>query len=98
MTNSKLRKRVADKTDLPISMIEEIEKNLWKSVRYYLTHPLEAKKGIMINGFIRFRPLPIARIKQYLKEHGESLDPEQIEFYNNYLKLLSDDKEERDDE
>ena len=44
--------------DLPDFLHEDIEffhKHLWKGVRYYLQHPLEAKYGILLQGFIKFK-------------------------------------------
>jgi len=64
----------AKETGLTFEQVRVLEREFWKSLRYYLSHPLLTGKGIMISKFMKFFPkqenLYMARTlskNQYLK-------------------------------
>ena len=46
----------SEETGYSVEEIKEFEKHFWESIRYFLSHPLETKKGILISKFLKIFP------------------------------------------
>ena len=88
MKNREIIEKVSQRTNIPEAQIEVIESQLWLGVKHYLSNPLTAKQGILLNTFVTFTPPSVKTIKWYLQEKGDVISEEEREFYNNYLKIL----------
>jgi hypothetical protein len=91
MTRKDILIKVSKETGLSERHILEVESYLWKSVKEFLSTPLDAKQGILINEFISFKPPSIKKIEWYLECKASQISKEEKEFYNNYLKILKDE-------
>lgn len=60
--------------------VKNVHNNLWESIRYYITNPLESRRGIILNEFIKFE-IPEERIQNYLDKQRDNLSEEKIKFY-----------------
>lgn len=88
MKNKGVIERTASRLNMSEEHVAVIESQLWLGVRYYLSHPLEANGGILLNQFISFNPPPVKRIEWYLEKQGHKITEEEREFYLNYIKIL----------
>ena len=77
---------------IPKKKIDYIINHFWETLRYFITHPLETKKGIKIDGFLKFY-IPVKRTIRYRdKALARKTNVEQFkEFYNQLLKNISDE-------
>lgn len=64
----KILKKVAEETGYPLDLIEFWYKEFWSSIRYYITHPLEAKEGIHLDSFIDLT-IPESRLYRYIQRN-----------------------------
>ena len=79
------------KLKLPRDKLEFIVKELWKSVRYYITNPTEAKSGTLLNEFANFYINPHS-VKRKLKTVlDKGIKPKKIELYEQLIKHLHED-------
>jgi hypothetical protein len=88
MKNRGVIERTAARLNISEAQVEVIESQLWLAVRYYLSHPLEANGGILLNRFITFNPPSVKKIEWYLEKQGDSISEVEREFYLNYIKIL----------
>lgn len=72
--------RLREKYD--VNTIELVEKNFWIALRYFVTHPLEVKKGIQINRFFKLK-LRLSKLKW--KVENLNLPETKKELYNKLI-------------
>jgi len=79
----------AEETGLSKQHVELIEKQFWDGVRYYLTHPLLAKGGILLHGLGKFfmKPFIIRRVLNRLLERSNGEPTNRIKFYQTLLEF-----------
>jgi hypothetical protein len=83
-------KEIADKHGIEPEQVHFINSNFWRGVRYFLSHPLESKKGILIKGLFNFELNP-KKIKRYLDEKSDRLTEEEILFYKQLYKQVTNE-------
>jgi hypothetical protein len=67
--------KVAKETGFSREIVQQVENTLWNGVRYYITHPLESRRGIRLRYF-GIIELKIYNMEKYLekrmaKEHNK---------------------------
>jgi len=79
---------VAEETGLSKKQVDYIIKNFWDSIRYYLTHPLEAKAGILINGWGSFymNIFNLKKYKKHIETNEDSNVTDKVNFLNEMIK------------
>lgn len=81
---------VSEETGYSKEHIKIVVKQFWNSVRYYITHPLESKKGILLQPFFKFfiRKYNTEQfLKRFLEKQNGNITPK-VEFYQKLLKQL----------
>ena len=53
--------KVAEETGYDIKLVAYVVNNFWKTLRWYLSNPLETKFGIIIEKFIKIE-IPLMRV------------------------------------
>lgn len=88
-TQSDIIYYTAEETGLSKKHVEHIEQQFWGAIRYYLTHPLLAKGGILIQGFGKFfmKPFIIKRVLNRLLEKSNGETTKRIKFYKTLLEF-----------
>lgn len=84
-------KRVAEKLNMPEEQVHIIIMDFWAGIKYYFTHPHEAKRGIMINRLLKFK-LRINRVKAYiefLKRRTDAKSTYTVQYWSNILENLN---------
>lgn len=81
------------KHGLPKDQIKLVINSLYDGLRYYLTHPLEAKDNITIHNFLAFY-IDTKKIEKYIKrlklktfKKQPTSEESQIEFYDELLQI-----------
>lgn len=79
---------LAEKHRLPEEQVNEIIKSFYKGFKYYLTHPVETKAGILINNFITIHVSP-TKLRRSIERLAitENKTEEQIGFEKFYHEL-----------
>lgn len=91
MNHDEIIKKLAEKHGLPEEQIKLVVGSFWDGLRHYLTHPLEAKDGIIVHNFLSFY-IDIRKIKNYIErlklktfKRTPKSETSQIGFYEELL-------------
>lgn len=89
--NEEIIKKLAEKYNLPEEQIKLVVGSFWDGLRHYLTHPLEAKDGIIVHNFLSFY-IGQRKIKNYIDrlklktfKRTPKSETSQVEFYEELL-------------
>lgn len=66
-TQEDVYKRVAEQSGYSVEMVKFVVKNFWKSVHYYLSHPLACGRGIIFQKGFVMKPRPLLLGRQIAK-------------------------------
>jgi len=85
--------------DIPKEKIEFVINHFWDTLRYYITHPLEAGRGIKVDTFLRFY-IPAKRARKFKdKALARKNQPELYEeFYNQLLNNINGQEQEKQED
>ncbi len=89
MKQSDIPYEVARETGHSEELVIFVIRAFWRAVRYYLTHPLEAKQGILIHGLGCFymNPFTVDKLMKELLIKTKGKITPKVEFYQQILKL-----------
>ena len=96
LTLSDLIEYTALDTKIRPEAVEAATKSMWKSLRHYLSNPLESRQGIILNRFLKFSITPskilsvLDRKLDYHEDHA--ISQEEIDFYIKLYNKITDDK------
>lgn len=88
MKQSDLTYEVSRETGYSEELVKFVIRGFWNAVRYYITHPLESKQGILIHGLGHFymNPFTVKKLmNELLIKTGGKITPK-VEFYQQILK------------
>lgn len=97
MIDEDLIKYIANRLKVDKKLVEVVEAEFWRSLRYYISHPLEAKQGILINNLMTFH-IPAINIVHFTKHTSKKLTKEEVLFHLQlYKNLTYNEKGKQDD-
>lgn len=83
----------SSESGLSLEHSQILERNLWDSIRHYLSNPLSTKKGILLSGSIKFYPKPENLYMAKTLSKNEVLK----EIYEKWYKQIGKSKETGDE-
>lgn len=93
--NEEIIERLAEKHDMSEEQVKLIIKSFYDGLRHYLSHPLEAKGGVMVHGLLTFyinekklkKQIEKIELKQFTNK--QNAYEEKLTFHNDILENIS---------
>lgn len=92
MVSREIIDRVAKKCKVDPEVVIEIESEFWKAFRYFISHPLEVGKGLLINKLFVLK-IPPYNVQRYIDASKGKVPDEHLEFHYKLLNNLKNGKE-----
>jgi hypothetical protein len=64
-----IKERLEEEDDLDFNTFKHFERHLWDTVRYYMSNPLKAPGGILLNKLFKFELPSEYKITKFLEKH-----------------------------